>query len=52
MRYFGGGIGHLKNTPPQQVHEDLGTVVSNTDELGENLKTILCHGHARCTDRP
>ena len=19
MRYFGGGIGHLKNTPPQQV---------------------------------
>jgi len=21
MRYFGGGIGHLKNTPPQQVPE-------------------------------
>ena len=20
MRYFGGGVGHLKNTPPQQVH--------------------------------
>jgi hypothetical protein len=21
MRYFGGGIGHLKNTPPQQIPE-------------------------------
>ena len=20
MRYFGGGVGHLKNTPPQQAH--------------------------------
>jgi hypothetical protein len=29
MRYFGGGIGHLNNTPPQQA-DPLG---SNSDEM-------------------
>jgi hypothetical protein len=32
MRYFGGGVGHLKNTPPQQGHR-LDPVDPDSEEL-------------------
>jgi hypothetical protein len=34
MRYFGGGVGHLKNTPPQQVHRsDAVDIDSDSEEM-------------------
>lgn len=36
MRYFGGGIGHLKNTPPQQVPTDLSSEEMAVDELEDD----------------
>ena len=32
MRYFGGGVGHLKNTPPQQAHRS-DPVDPNSEEM-------------------
>ena len=32
MRYFGGGVGHLQNTPPQQAH-GLDPVDPNSEEM-------------------
>jgi hypothetical protein len=32
MRYFGGGVGHLKNTPPQQAHR-LDPVDPDSEEM-------------------
>jgi hypothetical protein len=34
MRYFGGGVGHLQNTPPQQGHRlDPSPVDPDSEEL-------------------
>jgi hypothetical protein len=60
MRYFGGGIGHLKNTPPQQVPFDPidpnseETTVGNDNDNGpsscsgtnENLGTTVRLGQS------
>ena len=39
MRYFGGGIGHLKNTPPQQVPIDPSSEDMAVDEEDDD---VLC----------
>jgi hypothetical protein len=50
MRYFGGGIGHLKNTPPQQVpgfdpsSEEMAVEEDDDDPcsgINEDLGTVL-----------
>ena len=57
MRYFGGGVGHLKNAPPQQVpgfdpinpiseemaveDEDLGTVLQKPSSDAMNICEML-----------
>ena len=39
MHYFGGRIGHLKNTPPQQVPIDPSSKDMTVDEEDDN---VLC----------
>ena len=42
MHYFGGGVGHLKNTPPQQAHRsdpvDPDSVEDEEDDTGGNTR--------------
>jgi len=44
MRYFGGGIGHLKNAPPLQLL-GFGPIDMNSEEMPvEEDGNILCSG--------
>jgi hypothetical protein len=54
MRYFGGGIGHLKNTPPHQVHgfDPIGQCseeMSVEDDDNDNCNNP-CSGTGKCED--
>ena len=48
MRYFGGGVGHLKNTPPQQVPDPRSEEMAVEDDgddpcsgTNEDLGTVV-----------
>ena len=46
MRHFGGGVGHLKNTPPQQVHRS-----NPFDPDSEEMEVEDEEGDAGCNTR-
>ena len=46
MHYFGDGIGHLKNTPPQQAHK-LDLVDPHSEEMEVDNEAGKTSGNAR-----